>query len=481
MAEFISEDKQKFLESSIDDDFDISIDTVANKVKNYSRFKSLLGSNVSNIKKVLNIVKDAGMSPTFFGAYEINEGYTSQFGWLNRTYYTGDPYNDAKSVAQTMVNISNDTSTFPSWTDTGTNNLDFVPQDVKEKGNKHFNNLPKGTIGRAYIPSTAAATWDAYYPNGLKAEYNGIQDYGGAITDALETIKSWGGTIGGNKHNDNSDGNDDNGTDLENLFQDLTEEGLKVAKQMLKKIEDAFQWDIHSIGTDNYFSNEYFQIMKTYNNTYKIKWRPDFLKMFGNLYDEITGDNNSDASEDDDSGHSGNNKKFNTCYLYPERGYMQGYYPTAEIARQNGYPANAAHKGLDFRMTSETLKSIGDGTVYHSYQVDASGWGWGNYVVLYPDGDYNYCFLFAHLEEISISNGQKVKKGDKLGVTGMTGSPNPNSPDNRHLHFEMIKGNNKNEGANPSGQRVNPTNFILKYCNKVNKDNFKKDDTIYYG
>ena len=76
MAEFISEDKQKFLESDIDDNFGISIDEVAENVKTYARFDSLLGGNVSNIKKVLNIVKDAGMSPTFFGAYEINESYT---------------------------------------------------------------------------------------------------------------------------------------------------------------------------------------------------------------------------------------------------------------------------------------------------------------------------------------------------------------------------------------------------------------------
>lgn len=363
------------------------------------------------------------------------------------------------------------------------NNIQYIPNGLQKRynmGNKYnfsFADYRSNKHNLSINELTEAFMWN-YEGPAYNAGLQSLSERQAFARKAYDSI-DWKGK--GDSDNNTDNDNDNPLDELDDLFQDLTEEGIKVAKAMIKKIEDAFQWDIHSIGTDNYFSNEYFQIMKTYNNTYKIRWRPDFLKMFGNLYDEITGSNDKDESKDDDSGHSGNNKKFNTCYLKPERGYMQGYYPTVEIARQNGYPADAAHRGLDFRMTSETLKSIGDGTVYHSYQVDASGWGWGNYVVLYPDGDYNYCFLMAHLEEVSISNGQKVKKGDKLGVTGMTGSPNPNSPDNRHLHFEMIKGNNKNEGANPSGQRVNPTNFTLKYCNKVDKDNFKKDDTIYYG
>lgn len=295
----------------------------------------------------------------------------------------------------------------------------------------------------------------------------------------------------GSSNGGNSDGgSDDNNNPLDNLgdlFQDLTEEGIKVAKQMIKKIEEALQWDIHSIGTDKHFSNAYFQIMKTYNNTYKIKLRPDFLKMFGNVFDDLTG-NDADASENNndnndnnnDSGNNGgNNKQFNTCYLHPERNFMQGFYPTLEIAHANNYPANARHMGYDMRMTSETLKAIGDGTVYKGWQMD-NGFGWGNYVVLYPN-NYDYCFLFAHLETISISNGQKVKKGDKLGVTGQTGVDQMGIPDNRHLHVELIKGNNANEGSNPSGKRVDPRDFILKYCNKVNDKNFKKDSSIYYS
>ena len=205
MAEFISPEKQAFLHSNIDDNFGLSIDDVAKNVQGQSRFKHLLNDNIDNIKKVLKIVEDAGMSPAFFGAYEINEGYVSQFGWLNHTDYTGDPYDDAKSVAEHMVATSQKMDTIPAWVDVGTNNLDFVPQDIKQMGNADFKDMAKGTIGRAYIPNTAAATWDAYYPIGLKAEYNGVQDYGRAISDAFESIKSWGGQIGKGNNNDNND------------------------------------------------------------------------------------------------------------------------------------------------------------------------------------------------------------------------------------------------------------------------------------
>ncbi|MCS5737479.1 hypothetical protein, partial [Herbiconiux daphne] len=54
-----------------------------------------------------------------------------------------------------------------------------------------------GTVGKSYIPSTAATTWEVYYPNGLLAQYNQIQDYGHPLSDAIRVIKSWGGKITG--------------------------------------------------------------------------------------------------------------------------------------------------------------------------------------------------------------------------------------------------------------------------------------------
>lgn len=53
--------------------------------------------------------------------------------------------------------------------------------------------------------------------------------------------------------------------------------------------------------------------------------------------------------------------------------------------------------------------------------------------------------LYAHLSSISISAGQKVTKGQKIGVMGSTGNSTGN-----HLHFEIRK-NDVHE---------NPENYI---------------------
>src|SRR5699024_10761508 len=180
----------------VSDSFGLSVDDIADKVKNYGRFSAWLGGDVTKIKRVLNIVKDNGVSPAFFARYEKTEGYNSSWGWLNHTRPQGDYYQDAENVAKWIVSQSNNTTDKPAWIDAG-NPKDFVPQSVKNEGNKHFASLPKGTIGRVIIAGTAAATWEVYYPKGLLKEYNGVQDYGKPITSIAKTIKDWGGASSG--------------------------------------------------------------------------------------------------------------------------------------------------------------------------------------------------------------------------------------------------------------------------------------------
>jgi hypothetical protein len=80
----------------------------------------------------------------------------------------------------------------PSWVDAGFP-VDFVPPAIKDAGNADFKSMASGTIGRIYLPSTAAATWEVYYPNGLKKEYNQVQDYGAPLAAAMQNIRSMGG------------------------------------------------------------------------------------------------------------------------------------------------------------------------------------------------------------------------------------------------------------------------------------------------
>lgn len=452
---------KKLMHSDINDDFDLSIDDIASKVGTSGRFGAWLSGDKSKIKQVLEAVESVGVSPAFFASYEINEGYNAQFGWLNHSYPQGDWLADAKAVAKVVKSQSEKDGT-PAWADSY-NSSWTPPQDVINKGNKDFKNLDYGTIGRAYIPLTAASTWATYYPEGLNKSVNGIQDYPNPFLDSANTILKWGGKIDGEGGHGKSD-NDKGGHDLSDGIQ-------AVFDALQKKLDEWLTWDLHSIGSNEFFANHYFKLFKTYNNTYHIEITTNFLSELGDVLSKFgtiaTGGDHHSSGDDGDGGDS----EANTCYLHPERNYMQGFYPTAQEAINAGYPFPQAHKGLDMRMTYETLKSAVSGTAYIGYE---DGSGWGNRVVVYTD--HGEAFLFGHLSKISVSNGDKVKIGDKLGVTGKTGMAK-----GPHLHVEQIENANKSWGANPppEAKRIDPTDWVIKHCKKVSKDNFKMDSTVY--
>lgn len=189
-----------FVHSALNADFSMSLDDVVSHCDNttgsFSRFQSICSGDTAYIKQVLQAVQDAGMSPAFFASYEANEGYNPSWGWLNYTTPQGNPVQDAAFVARHMVEVSQNMENQPSWIDAG-NPVDFVPQNIKDEGNADFASMPSGTVGRSYIPSTAAATWEVYYPQGLQAAYNGIQNYGSPLASCIKVIKSWGGKISG--------------------------------------------------------------------------------------------------------------------------------------------------------------------------------------------------------------------------------------------------------------------------------------------
>lgn len=105
------------------------------------------------------------------------------------------------------------------------------------------------------------------------------------------------------------------------------------------------------------------------------------------------------------------------------------------VTHSYGTPGSYAagyHTGADFGsggINGKTVQAVTAGTV-----VEA-GWGgsYGNYVkVRHNDGYYS---LYAHLSSLSVSTGNSVKAGTKLGNVGSTG--NSTGP---HLHFEVRGG-----------------------------------------
>ena len=92
----------------------------------------------------------------------------------------------------------------------------------------------------------------------------------------------------------------------------------------------------------------------------------------------------------------------------------------------------ASHKGLDLvGLDDKTIYSTVNGTVEAArYDTHPTG-GMGLYIRIREDGT-NRRFYFAHLSEVFVKQGQRVKVGDKIGVEGSTGNSTGS-----HLHYEV--------------------------------------------
>lgn len=98
------------------------------------------------------------------------------------------------------------------------------------------------------------------------------------------------------------------------------------------------------------------------------------------------------------------------------------------------------HAGMDFSARTGTpVFATGDGVVA---RADNNVSGYGNHIVIRHG--FGYETLYAHLSKYKVRPGQRVKRGDVIGLVGSTGRSE--AP---HLHYEVHK----------NGQVVNPLNF----------------------
>ena len=103
------------------------------------------------------------------------------------------------------------------------------------------------------------------------------------------------------------------------------------------------------------------------------------------------------------------------------------------------YRTRRFHAGMDFAAATGTdIYATGNGTVI------TTGWkqGYGNCIEI--NHGFGYLTLYGHLSAVKCRVGQKVKRGEVIGLVGSTGkSTGP------HLHYEVHK----------NGKVVNPLNF----------------------
>lgn len=105
------------------------------------------------------------------------------------------------------------------------------------------------------------------------------------------------------------------------------------------------------------------------------------------------------------------------------------------------YRTPMMHSGVDFTADTGTeVYATGDGVVE---KVETKRWGYGKNIVI--NHGFGYKTLYAHLSKFEVKEGQKIKRGQLIGLIGSTGrSTGP------HLHYEVIK----------DGVKVNPIGYF---------------------
>jgi murein DD-endopeptidase MepM/ murein hydrolase activator NlpD len=127
------------------------------------------------------------------------------------------------------------------------------------------------------------------------------------------------------------------------------------------------------------------------------------------------------------------------------------------------------HRGVDFGgyPCGAPVQAAYDGTIT---AAKTSNMGtWGNTVCLQVSEGYT--LLYAHLQSISVREGQQVKQGDTIGLNG--GSNHSGGNYACHIHLEV----QRNTGDRPwRGTHIDPATFNLAPEKPSTK--FKPGDTI---
>jgi murein DD-endopeptidase MepM/ murein hydrolase activator NlpD len=116
------------------------------------------------------------------------------------------------------------------------------------------------------------------------------------------------------------------------------------------------------------------------------------------------------------------------------------------------YGGRRMHRGLDFASPINTnIYATGDGEVYIA---GYNKHGYGNEIIIKHHG--GYMTKYAHLNKILVKRGDKIKRGQVIGLLGNTGkSTGP------HLHYEVIF----------NGRNDNPAKY---YFNNLSVEEFEQ-------
>lgn len=116
------------------------------------------------------------------------------------------------------------------------------------------------------------------------------------------------------------------------------------------------------------------------------------------------------------------------------------------------YKTKKMHWGMDFTSPTGTeVYATGNGVVE---SVEINSWGYGKEIVI--NHGYGYKTRYAHLSAFKVKAGQKIQRGELIGLVGSTGKST--AP---HLHYEVEK----------NGKKVNPVNY---YHSDISPEQYEK-------
>lgn len=159
---------------------------------------------------------------------------------------------------------------------------------------------------------TQAFTWN--YERPLASAGQGSmperQAFARKCLDKLNWEGTGGDDDGGDEPSKPGDGNGGNPGGAIDILK-------KAFEKFLDSIEDAMTWDMHSIGAEKYFSNSFFAMQKTFNNTYRLQMNVKLIEDMRDLINSVdTGSNgentgNTDDKDDNTGGGDGKSVKPN--------------------------------------------------------------------------------------------------------------------------------------------------------------------------
>ena len=149
-----------------------------------------------------------------------------------------------------------------------------------------------------------------------------------------------------------------------------------------------------------------------------------------------------------------------------------GWYITSPYGQRTGLYAGF-HRGVDFggKPCGAVVKTPFAGKVV---AARTSGMGtWGNTVCIELDPDGKYISLNAHLQNITVSEGARVERGDQIGTNGGTNHSGSNYA--CHIHYEILH----NNGTAPwRGDHRDPARFELQQQPQEPSDKFSVGERI---